>query len=164
MPYPPPGGNCGERPADRRAYGASRPDWERGRPRPRIISCGDGTSPLPAERIAHLFAQRPLRDGHALKTPGLLLPAPRCDTILHVKTTVEISPALVGRCQRLAQKERLTLSALVEEGLRRVIADRERKPAFRLRRTPFTGGGFCKGFDAASWNRVRDAIYDGRSA
>ena len=82
--------------------------------------------------------------------------------VTHMKTTIEIAPAVLERSKRLAREEHVTLRALVEEGLRKVIADHEQKPAFKLRRTPFTGGGFCEGFDANSWNRVRDTIYEGR--
>ena len=58
----------------------------------------------------------------------------------------------------------MTLRALVEEGLRNVIAEHGKKSAFRLRRIRFTGGGFREEFESASWDRVRGAIYDGRGA
>ena len=82
----------------------------------------------------------------------------------HMKTTIEIAPAVLERGKQLARKEHVTLRALVEEGLRRVIAERERKTIFKLRRIPFTGGGFRAGFEDASWSRTRNAIYEGRGA
>jgi hypothetical protein len=81
-----------------------------------------------------------------------------------MKTTIEIAPALLERGKRLAQDEQVTLRTLVEEGLRRVIAEREGRPAFRLRKVPFTGGGFGRGFEGGHWNQVRDAAYEGRGA
>jgi len=81
-----------------------------------------------------------------------------------MKTTIEIAPALLVRGKRLAQEEHVPMRALVEEGLRKVIAEREKRPAFRLRKVPFTGGGFCPGFEGGHWNQVRDAAYAGRGA
>ena len=54
-----------------------------------------------------------------------------------MKTTIEIAPALLGRGKRLAQEEHVTLRALVEEGLRKIIAEHEQRPAFRLRKVPW---------------------------
>ena len=81
-----------------------------------------------------------------------------------MKTTIEIAPALLERGKRIAQDEQVTLRTLVEEGLRKVIADREKRPAFQLRKVPFTGGGFNRGFEGGHWNQVRDAAYEGRGA
>jgi hypothetical protein len=81
-----------------------------------------------------------------------------------MKTTIEIAPALLERGKRMAQDEQVTLRTLVEEGLRKVIAEREQRPAFRLRKVPFTGGGFNRGFEGGHWNQVRDAAYEGRGA
>ena len=79
-----------------------------------------------------------------------------------MKTTIEIAPAILERGKRLAREEHVTLRALVEEGLRNVIEAREQRSAFKLRRIHFTGGGFREGFESASWDRIRGAIYDGR--
>ena len=51
-----------------------------------------------------------------------------------MKTTVEISDALFNSAKELAQQNQTTLRALVEEGLRRVLADSHAraKPAFKL--------------------------------
>lgn len=96
---------------------------------------------------------------------GLLLTvAMRSDTVTHMKTTIEIAPAILERGKRLAREEHVTLRALVEEGLRNVIDARERKSAFKLRRIHFTGGGFREEFESASWDRIRGAIYEGRGA
>jgi hypothetical protein len=84
--------------------------------------------------------------------------------VTHMKTTIEIAPAILERGKQLAREEHVTLRALVEEGLRNVIAVRERKSAFRLGRIHFTGGGFCEGFEVPSWERMREAIYEGRGA
>jgi hypothetical protein len=52
----------------------------------------------------------------------------------------------------------------VQEGLDRVLDDREQREAFKLARIPTQGGGFQPGFDDADWTRIRDEIYEGRGA
>lgn len=53
----------------------------------------------------------------------------------HMKTTIEVSDALFDSAKSLAQKRQTTMRALVEEGLRRVLADTQTKakPAFKLK-------------------------------
>lgn len=51
-----------------------------------------------------------------------------------MKTTIDLSEALFNSAKALAQQNQTTLRALVEEGLRRVLADSHarNKPAFKL--------------------------------
>ncbi|MCL2716188.1 MAG: type II toxin-antitoxin system VapB family antitoxin [Alphaproteobacteria bacterium] len=81
-----------------------------------------------------------------------------------MKTTIEISPALLAEAKRHAQAEHTTLKALIETGLRRVLADsKDDKPPFRLRDGSFHGGnGLTPEFQNAPWEKFRDAIYEGR--
>jgi hypothetical protein len=44
-----------------------------------------------------------------------------------MKTTVEIADPLLREARKIAARERTTLRALVEQGLRRVVAERTRK-------------------------------------
>ncbi|MCL2523848.1 MAG: type II toxin-antitoxin system VapB family antitoxin [Betaproteobacteria bacterium] len=78
-----------------------------------------------------------------------------------MKTTIEISPALLAEAKRHAQAERTTLKALVEAGLRRVLAE-EDKPAFKLRDGSVGGNGLTPEFQNAPWEKFLDAIYEGR--
>ena len=52
----------------------------------------------------------------------------------HMKTTIDVSDALFNSAKELAQQNQTTLRALVEEGLRRVLADSQAsaKPVFKL--------------------------------
>ncbi|MDR3222059.1 MAG: DUF2191 domain-containing protein [Candidatus Accumulibacter sp.] len=81
-----------------------------------------------------------------------------------MKTTVEISPKLFAEAKRYAQAEHTTLKALIEAGLHRVLADKKNKPAFKLRDASFRGNGLTPEFQNASWEKIRDAIYEGRGA
>ena len=56
-----------------------------------------------------------------------------------MKTTLEISDALLRTARRIATREGTTLRALVEQGLRRIIVEKERKPVFRLRKASLKG-------------------------
>jgi hypothetical protein len=80
--------------------------------------------------------------------------------VTHMKTTIEISDALLRAAKRSARARGLTLRALVEEGLRRVLRDEVAATPFRLRRASFKGKGTAAG--VRDWDAVRELIYPGR--
>lgn len=82
----------------------------------------------------------------------------------HMKTTVEISDALLSATKKLAQKEQTTVRALIEEGLRDTLGKRVAPRPFRLRRASFKGKGLHPDVGSGSWERIRDRIYEGRGA
>ena len=73
-----------------------------------------------------------------------------------MKTTIELADDLVERARAHATKEKTTLRALVERGLRGVLDADERPVAFRLRDAS-VGGGLCAEFRGAGGHRVREA-------
>lgn len=79
-----------------------------------------------------------------------------------MKTTIEIPDALLGEARRLAAREGITVRALVEQGLRRVLAEKKRAGAFRLRKATFRGQGLQPGVKDASWDHLRELAYEGR--
>lgn len=80
-----------------------------------------------------------------------------------MKTTVDISDALLREVRKLAIREGVTLRALVERGLHRVVAETRREaPPFKLRRASFKGKGRQPGLRDASWENVRDMVYEDR--
>ncbi len=81
-----------------------------------------------------------------------------------MKTTVEIPDSLLEQAKRLASQEHTTVRALVEEGLRRIMAERKRTRPFKLRKVSFRGNGFQPRMAGASWQQIRDAAYEGRGA
>lgn len=82
----------------------------------------------------------------------------------HMKTTVEISDALLSEARRVADRRGVTLRTLVEEGLRQVVKSERGRPRFTLRDASFEGTGIDPAFEDGSWDRVRDTIYGGRGA
>jgi hypothetical protein len=82
-----------------------------------------------------------------------------------MKTTIELSDSALDEARRVAAREGITLRALIEEGLRRVLAERRsRRAGFRLRDAAFDGDGLAPEFAGESWPAVRDAIYRERGA
>jgi antitoxin component of RelBE/YafQ-DinJ toxin-antitoxin module len=79
-----------------------------------------------------------------------------------MKTTIEISDPLLREARKLAEREGLTLRALVERGLRRVVT--ETVAPFKLRRASFKGKGLQADAHVDSWGRLRDLTYEGRGA
>jgi len=81
-----------------------------------------------------------------------------------MKTTVEIPDALLAQARKLAAREGTTIRALVEESLRRVIAERERAGRFTLRKVTFKGEGLHPEAEGQGWGTVLDRIYEDRGA
>jgi hypothetical protein len=82
-----------------------------------------------------------------------------------MKTTVEIPDALLEEVRRLAARERTTVRALIEEGLRKTLESRRRDgDAFRLRLVTFRGDGLQPHVQEGGWERLRDLAYEGRGA
>jgi hypothetical protein len=82
-----------------------------------------------------------------------------------MKTTVEISLGILEEARRIAAAEGTSVRALLEEGLRRALAERRGRPAgFRLRDASFKGKGLSPEFAGASWAGVRSAACRERGA
>ena len=79
-----------------------------------------------------------------------------------MKTTIEISDALLEAARKVSRREKTTVRSLVEEGLRKVIAEREGSRTFKLRKATFKGNGLQPQVTGASWDRIRGLIYEGR--
>lgn len=80
----------------------------------------------------------------------------------HMKTTVEISDALLEEAKKVMKNRGVTLRALIEEGLRHRLADEQQPRSFRLRRVTFTGRGLRPEIREGSWESIRQQIYEGR--
>ena len=72
-----------------------------------------------------------------------------------MKTTIELSDALFCSARQLAQQRQTTLRALVEEGLRRILADSldKSKPAFKLKNASVRGKSVLVA-DPRQWQNI----------
>ena len=80
------------------------------------------------------------------------------DTLM--KTTIEVSDALLEAAKRLAKERGTTLRAVMEEALRAVV---ETEPSdFRLRDASVPGEGLHPEVQAGGWERISELAYRGR--
>jgi len=84
------------------------------------------------------------------------------DMVSRMKTTVEIPDALAEEAKAVARREKTTLRALIETGLRQVLREYRRSSAFQLRDASFGGRGLQPEFREGDWQRIREAAYEGR--
>ena len=79
-----------------------------------------------------------------------------------MKTTIDISDALLDRAKRHAKKVGKPLRVLVEDGLRRVLEDRAPRARYRLPDRSVGTPGARNPLETLSWQDLRDEIYGGR--
>ncbi len=80
------------------------------------------------------------------------------------KTTVDLSEPLLEEARRLAARGGVTLKAVIERGLRPVIAEAADSGAarFRLRQASFKGKGLQLAAQGATWAELRNRANEGR--
>jgi hypothetical protein len=81
-----------------------------------------------------------------------------------MKVTIEIPDALLREARKLMAREGITVSALMERGLRRVLTEAKpsKKPSkkpFKLRDGRFEGNGLRPELRGASWAAIRALSY-----
>ena len=81
-----------------------------------------------------------------------------------MKTTIELPEALFAKAKRVARARGMTLKALIEQGLRQVLAEKKDAPAFKLRDASVGGTGLSAEYQNATWEQMRDTLYGGRGA
>ena len=94
----------------------------------------------------------------------ILLPISPIPYILPMKTTLDISDPLLRDARKAAAQRGTTLRALVEQGLRQVLAEKKRGRPFRLRKASFKGRGLRPELGEVGWDRLRDLAYEGRGS
>ena len=83
-------------------------------------------------------------------------------TLYPVKTTVDISDALLDQAKAHARRSGRPLRAVIEEGLRRVLADEGPANAYELPDCAVGTPGAPNPLEQMSWQDLRDTIYGGR--
>lgn len=81
-----------------------------------------------------------------------------------MKTTVEITDTLFAQARQIAARDGMTFRALLEEGLRKVVADREHREPYIMPDRSVGGTGLSPEFQNATWDQIMEAIYEGRGA
>jgi hypothetical protein len=83
-----------------------------------------------------------------------------------MKTTVEISDALLNEGRRLTAASGTTVRALIEEGLRIVLSQRRQGRAFRLRKASVAGKGARRPASVreGNWDQLRALAYEEHGA
>jgi hypothetical protein len=79
-----------------------------------------------------------------------------------MKTTIDLADSLVDDARRVAVRDGTTLRALMEQGLRYVIAQRDRETGFVLRDESFGGDGLQPEAADLGWDRLREIAYESR--
>jgi hypothetical protein len=80
-----------------------------------------------------------------------------------MKTTIELSDAVLAAAKRLASERGLTLREVVEAALRRHLGEEDKPCApFRLRDASFGGRGLQPGAEEGDWEAIRARVYEGR--
>ena len=79
-----------------------------------------------------------------------------------MKTTLDIHDDLLIRAKRHARRLGRPLRAVVEEGLRQVLATRSTRSPYRLPDLSAGDANAPDPLESYSWQDLRDAIYDDR--
>ena len=78
-----------------------------------------------------------------------------------MKTTIDIADALMAEVKAAAAQDGRTVRSLVEEGLRKLLAERAETPRVRtLRDATFTGTGMNPEFVNAPWETLAELVYE----
>ena len=75
-----------------------------------------------------------------------------------MRIQIEIPDALLSAVRNLVEREGTTLDDLVGEGLRRVLQNRQSRPAFKLGDGSFSGEGLQPEFAGADWETIKAVI------
>lgn len=82
----------------------------------------------------------------------------------HMKTTVQISDALLADIHKIVVKRKTTLKALVDEGLRHIVESESlSKTPFKMKDASVGGNGLVDELKNASWPDIVAMSYGDRS-
>ena len=85
------------------------------------------------------------------------------NTFVVMKTTIELSDAVLEQTRELARRNGTTMRRIIESALRRYIAEQEKKTTcYRYERESFKGDGVCEGIQEGNWEMIRSMIYERR--
>lgn len=80
--------------------------------------------------------------------------------VTHMKTTLEISEALMKELKQKARNEGTTMRVIIEKALQSYLT-KPREERYAINDASFEGNGLQSGVDLADWPRIRGMIYEG---
>jgi len=81
-----------------------------------------------------------------------------------MKTTIELPDPLLAQARRYASARKMTMKALIEQGLRKVMAEKKAEQPFKLRDGSFKGGnGMTPEYQNATGEEKLQIIYGDRA-
>lgn len=98
----------------------------------------------------------------AISAAATLPILPDMGMLYHMKTTIDIADALLARAKRHAQRSGLPLRAVVEEGLRRVLAVDDAPTTYQLPDLSVGDARHDNPLESLSWPDLREEIYGGQ--
>lgn len=78
-----------------------------------------------------------------------------------MKTTIDIADPLLEQVRRVAARRGTTVEALVEQGLRTILAEERGPGVFALRDASYRGRGLQPGVLSWSWEHLGRSAYEG---
>lgn len=112
--------------------------------------------------ISTAGARERVRSGGTGGAAGLITHSSCCSMGTHMKTTIEIADPLFEEAKKLAAEQHTTLRELVEQGLRRAIAERKQPKPFKLEDKSVDGDGPTAEWLASTRAEKRALIYGDR--
>ncbi|MFP4268639.1 MAG: ribbon-helix-helix protein, CopG family [Spirochaetaceae bacterium] len=80
-----------------------------------------------------------------------------------MKTTIELSDAVMSELKEYARKKKTTMRELVEAALRHYLTEeRTEQSSYLFENHTFRGNGVCEGVEEGDWEQLRNTIYEGR--
>lgn len=76
-----------------------------------------------------------------------------------MKTTINLPDGLLESAKQFAKKHNTTVTALVQEGLHRLLQEHEQFPEYQLADCSWGEGGLAPEFQGRGWEDIRDAAY-----
>lgn len=81
-----------------------------------------------------------------------------------MKTTIDLPDELARKAKAFAARNKTTLRALIEQGIRQVLREERATGKFELRDASVGGKGVQKEYEGADWAKIREAAYKGRGS